>query len=386
MRIGRGDRLGARQQRKTIRRKLLLQILAEARTLALSVIAGHPHRRGQEEPVVAGLIDTTGQRRQETHGAQRGDGVAAHGGADEGVNRRGPGGGKHFGGLADILGGDPGDLGHLFRRIGGSASLERVEADRPFGNEFLVIPTVGDDDVDHPESERAVRARPNAQPQLGLLGQPDGARIDDDGARALLLCILDPLILGGVSLGQVHAPQQNDVAILHVAVAGIGEKIAEGQHVRHQLRREALMRIVLEESGTAYNVAEHVVGKVFLRRQGLHRHRARAICIDDRAQALCNVVQRVVPAHPLPSARAAFAAPLHRVHDALGRKGEIQRCVPLHAQIALGQWMAAVASDPFDLASCVGFHDHAATDKAQSAGGLDLRHGYLPTDITIHVG
>ena len=26
--------------------------------------------------------------------------------------------GKHLGGLADVVGGDPGDLSHLFRRIG----------------------------------------------------------------------------------------------------------------------------------------------------------------------------------------------------------------------------------------------------------------------------
>ena len=213
MRIGRRDGLGAGKQGKSIGRKLLVQILVQAGALTLAVIAGHAHRGRQQETVVAKLVDMPRQRRQEAHGAQRGDGIATHGGTDEGVHRRMFRRRKHFGGFTNVLRRNPSDLGNFFRRIGCDPRLHLVEADRPIRNEIFIIPTVGDDDVDQAESQCAVGAGPDAQPKIGFHGQPHRARVDDDGAGAFFLCVLDAFVLGGVGLGQVHAPQHDDVAV-----------------------------------------------------------------------------------------------------------------------------------------------------------------------------
>jgi hypothetical protein len=156
---------------------------------------------GQQEPVVPRLIDSTCQRRKEAHGAQRCDRIAAHGCADERIHGRGARGGEHFRRLANVVGRDPGDLGNLFGGIGGDTRFQFIESNGPIGNEFLVVPAIGDDNMDHPERQRAIRSGAHAQPQVGFFGEPDRTRIDDDGAGTLLARVLDALVFRRVGFG-----------------------------------------------------------------------------------------------------------------------------------------------------------------------------------------
>ena len=84
-------------------------------------------------------------------------------------------------GGANLVGGNPGDRLGPFGRVLLHAFGERVEAVRPLRHERFVVQFLADDDVEHRERERVVGARPDLQPEVGLLGERRAARIDDDG-------------------------------------------------------------------------------------------------------------------------------------------------------------------------------------------------------------
>ena len=372
MRIGRGDRVRSGEQRELVGAQLLLEVLVQPRALARAVVARHAHRGRQEEAVVPGLVDAAGERGQEAHQPQRGDGVAAHGRADEGVERGGLGGREHLGGAADVLRRYPGDLLDALGRVGRGALGERVESRRPFVDEAPVVPAARDQDVNHAQCERGVGAGADPQPQRRLARRLRRARVDHDRPCALLLRVAHALVLRAVGLAQVDAPEQDHLRALHVGEAGIGDQIPERQHVRHELRGETLVRVVLEESRAADRVAEQVVGEVFLGRQRLHRDRGRSVRVDDRLEARGDVVERLVPGDTLPLSGAALADPLLRIDDAMGRERQVERGLALDAQIAFAQGMALVADDPLD-GSVLGLHLHPAANEAETAVGRNGR-------------
>ena len=75
-----------------------------------------------------------------------------------------------------------------------------------------------------------------------------------------------------------------------------------------------------------------------------------ATLVDRRADAVTNLVERLVPRDALPLTAAPLADALHRVHDPLGVIHLIQRRWALGAVASSAGWMLRVAFDLVDLA------------------------------------
>jgi hypothetical protein len=157
---------------------------------------------------------------------------------------------------------------------------------------------------------------------------------------------------------------------------GIGEQVAVGEDVGDQLRREALMRVVLEEGRAADRVEEQIVGEVVLGRQRLHRDRARAVLGDDRVQPRGDVVERLVPGDAAPAAGAARAVAPQRIKQALRREGHVRRGLAFRTEVAAAQWVPAVAFHVHaggGAAACL--DQHFAAHEAKPAGGANCAGG-----------
>ena len=84
------------------------------------------------------------------------------------------------GGAAQVIGGDPADLLHIFRGIFGHGFFEGLEVFRAFGDIGLVVQILLDDEVHQAVDDRDVGAGTLPQPQGGVLHQIDAPGFDND--------------------------------------------------------------------------------------------------------------------------------------------------------------------------------------------------------------
>ncbi len=105
----------------------------------------------------------------------------------------------------------------------------------PVADEGAVVPAALDHDAGDAEGERAVAAGPHPQPEVGLIGEPDAAGIDDDQSRAALQRRDGGRRVGEAGEAGVVAPEEDAAGVLQVGhgrAAAEPEADAEGEERR----------------------------------------------------------------------------------------------------------------------------------------------------------
>ena len=110
----------------------------------------------------------------------------------------------------------PGDTGNPLRGIGLHMFGQPVEPNRPVGHKIPVVKPLRDHDVHHAEGEGAIRSRPDPGMDVGLFGQRDDPRIDDDQLPAVFQHLADRPAVGRPVLVGVLSPDD-----LAAGLAGI---------------------------------------------------------------------------------------------------------------------------------------------------------------------
>ena len=263
----------------------------------------------------------------------------------------------------------------------------------PRPHELAVVPAAADHDMRETERERPVGARANAQPEIGLAGEPDMARIDDDELHPALergdgRGRVRQARVGGVVAPKDQAAAVGDVRHRPAAAAGgdarDAERVARGiasapaAHVQrpdevrraegiHQPTQEG--RRIADCGGGGGRLAEgHAMWPV-RRCQPSHRRRRR--------------VQRLVPGdlHPTRIGLALRPGAAQGPGEPLLAVDQLRRGATLGAKRLAGR-MCGVGIEPRETPV---FHagDAAAAGNAQAAkaGNLGSRccaHGSLP--------
>ena len=83
----------------------------------------------------------------------------------------------------------------------------------PGADEVTVVPAALDHQVGDAEGERAVGAGPHPQPEIGLVGETDMARIDHDQPHAALQRLDDGGRMGEARVAGVVAPQDQTAGV-----------------------------------------------------------------------------------------------------------------------------------------------------------------------------
>ncbi len=117
------------------------------------------------------------------------------------------------GGSSDVLGGDPGDLSDPVQGVLGYPLFQVLEARAPGIHKLLVVETLGDDDVQHPQGQGGIGAGPKLQEVLGPGAKPGPAGIDDDEPGAPLHAVGDPVAVETIVTagGRVLTPDHDDL-------------------------------------------------------------------------------------------------------------------------------------------------------------------------------
>ena len=269
-------------------------------------------------------------------GRERVDSVPAHEGRRPvAVHARGP---------DDVFGRNAGEPGRLGGRVARGAVLQRVESVAPALDEIGVVEILGDRRVYNAERDRRVGARPRAKPEVGVLRRGRARGIDDDRSRALRSRALERLPLRGVGGGRIAAHDQRASRVFDVLAAD---------------RREPGQLVAQRPAAAAEILVHQPVGRA----QGAHQqrdHRApaeigRGDRADQRERAVLSPhlqkpvddgIQRRVPADLFPVARAALAAPPHRLDQPVGVGRELGHpSYALDAERALRARMVGIRAD-----------------------------------------
>lgn len=141
-----------------------------------------------------GQAAVSGQRSARTAGGQAeidpgSDRVRALGlllGTARGQHHRVLRGAEHLHRLPQLRNRHPGQPLHQLRPVSHRTCPGLVPAAGALPYELLVHPPLRHDQMQHPERERQIRAGPGRQVEVGLLGGPGPARIDDDQPAAVL--------------------------------------------------------------------------------------------------------------------------------------------------------------------------------------------------------
>ena len=225
-------------------------------------------------------------------------------------------GGVHAGRLADLIGGYPGDLGHLLGRVVLGALLELLEPHAPLVHELVVVEILLDDHVDPAECERRVGAGADLQEQIGLLGHLAEARVDDHELGAALLAVrVHPVPQKRLRCDGVAAPQHYEVGVHPVRLIGAEAAVGAGlePHVAGVADGAVAARVRAAEQ-----VRELVVQPAPRARRALGEgERLGPVLVAQLGQLVGYLVERLVPGDLLPLAAAALAHALERLLQAV---------------------------------------------------------------------
>ena len=158
--------------------------------------------------------------------------------------------GEHAGCIVDLLDRNPGNLGHLLRRIILHALLQLVEAVNPAIDEVVIEQVLVDDDVEHSKREGGVGSRADGELNCCLVAKPGHARVDADDFHAALHEVHNPVAVEAVGIGDegVIAPENH-----HLRRSVIGVIVAIDELLRAVAHPESTRRRV--HSGNARKVA-----------------------------------------------------------------------------------------------------------------------------------
>ena len=199
---------GPRGQLELVRADLLRLLLLGKQLVELELLVGDEVEGRAGHAVAAGNLEVAGDGAHELTGLRAGRGRRS-----ELVPRAAPldaaglGGRVHASSLADVLRVEPGDGGSPFRRVRSHVLTQLLEAVAPLVDELEVVEELVDDDVEHRERERGVRARSQRQPQVCLAGGFGETRVDVDDLHARKLKVGVAVHRGQRRRSRVHAPK-----------------------------------------------------------------------------------------------------------------------------------------------------------------------------------
>ena len=238
--------------------------------------------------------------------------------AAAGHQRGGAGRAEQAGGPADVVGVHAADPRRLLGRPRGNKARQLVEAVAPRLHERLVTKPLADDRVQKAQGQNRVGARAHGQPQISDLGGLGLARVDHHERPLAGGIGLDMPPEGGViGLGGVRAPQDE-------AFREPGDDIglhgpAEGDHVHPDARVPADLpdAHVVRRAEAAHESVERP--KRAMRAADGAGQSGRTVLLGERRKPRGEVVQRLVPAHPLPSTAPPLSHPPRGVVHAVRR-------------------------------------------------------------------
>jgi len=223
------------------------------------------------------------------------------------------------------------------------------------------------------EHDRALRAGPRRQPEVGLrrgVGQP---RVHHDEPRAVRHALDDALrvrveIVAGL---QVRAQQQDGLRVGEVGAGAVG--------AHHE--READARARAADVGVAVvpvdapRLQDALHGAVVAGAAAVVHDLGAAVLLERLPDACGEGVERLVPRDALPFAAAARALALQGVQDAVGVLDLVERRRALRADAAAASRVHGIALEAADLPRLlVDVREQAARRLAVEADGRDEAH------------
>src|SRR4051794_29371323 len=303
----------------------------------------------------------------------------------------------------DLVGVDARDLLRALRRVLLDDLRDLAVVRRARGDELAVDQAEPDDLVHDAVVEGDVGAGLDLAVDVGVVGDPLAARVDDDELRPAAAGLLEERRGDRVVRRRVRAREDRDVGVDDVAVGrgdGAGADafeqrrdargVAQARAVVDVVRREARADQLLEEVGLlvgalrraeagdrrgavlVVDFLEAARGEVErLLPRGLAEVGEDLVVVDEAARLLLLVglAAHVVRQRAL---RVARLAPDERRRQALRRRGVVPAVAALHAQPALVAGLLAPVGERDRLALVVDVEGQRAADAAVRAHGVDL--------------
>ncbi len=295
--------------------------------------------------------------------------VQAHGPAARPVARLA----DHLRGAADLVLGQPRELGHPGRRVVGEEGRHRLPALGVGLDERRVGVAVLVQQVQQPVEQREIGAGPDLQEQRGLVGGGGAARIDHDQLRAGLHAVHHAQEQDRMTVGHVRADHEEQVRVVEVLVRAGRPVGAERELVAAARARHAEARVRFDVGGAQIALGELVDEILRLDRhlaRHVERHGVGAVRVANRGQPPRRLADRVVhrQRHRIAVARlaqvGAFEPPGVAQRDVRGRA--------LGAEPAEVGRMLGVARD-LDHLAVIDVQHHPAADAAIRAHRFHAR-------------
>ena len=253
---------------------------------------------------------------QDALGVEHGGRVALHVAHDAPRGDGGFGVRVHTRGPADGIGVDAADRSNAFRSVG----LHPLgEIRKPHGRCFyerVVVQILFDDDVDPCEQQRRIGSVSDAKVLAGEQRRIGFSRVDLDELCPARECGFEFEVFHGPELGPAVLPEVDD-EIGFVPVRARVPSVHRPMHLSGVAHAQKRGRDVVRRSQVVHKATGDASESGV---QGHLRNRKRfgPVGVDDRGQAICYLVERLIPFDFLPNGIRAFPDVLTRLHHAIG--------------------------------------------------------------------
>ena len=247
---------------------------------------------------------------------------------------------------ADLFRRDAADVRGALRAPAQRALAQCFPAQRVLRDVVVVQPVVRDQLVHQRQRQRRVGAGAQLDVLVAFLGRVGAARVDAHQPGAVSLGRLRDAPEVQVAGDRIAAPDQDQLRFgeelhLHADLAAqrLHQAFGAGAGTDRAIEQRSA-QLVEEARGDAFGLHQPHRARVAVRHDGL------GIARGDRLQPAGDVVQRLVPADRLESARAFRSGAAQGLQYALGVVGALGVARHLGAQRAVGVGMLRVAADP----------------------------------------
>ena len=237
-------------------------------------------------------------------------------------------------GAANVVRIDAAQRGH---RLGSEARERRpevIEAVDSFGDEVSIDEVLVHDHAGNCIEERDVRAGPDTEMHVRVLGELDCSRVDHDEVRASEGCLLDARTHDRMVLGGIRTAYDDGACPLDV-VEGVRRRPgAEDRPECSRARRVAHPRATVDVVGSEHDPREllgDVVVLVGRARGSEHGDARRAVLLQQALEVPRDMLDGRIPGDLLPATGVAD----HRAGDPVAGVHEPVRVPALHAEMAL---------------------------------------------------